>query len=67
MGDDSVGLCSGVLRQIEDFFFQAEDGIRDVERSRRLGDVYKRQVQNWWNIREKEFDFLLHIRLIPFR
>ena len=23
--------------------FQAEDGIRDVERSRGLGDVYKRQ------------------------
>ena len=28
---------------IERFFFQAEDGIRDVERSRGLGDVYKRQ------------------------
>eukprot|EP00831_Metopus_contortus_P033086 TRINITY_DN2657_c0_g2_i3.p1 TRINITY_DN2657_c0_g2~~TRINITY_DN2657_c0_g2_i3.p1 ORF type:complete len:153 (-),score=46.22 TRINITY_DN2657_c0_g2_i3:33-491(-) len=27
------------------FFFQAEDGIRDVERSRGLGDVYKRQGQ----------------------
>ena len=27
----------------ESFFFQAEDGIRDVERSRGLGDVYKRQ------------------------
>ena len=26
-------------------FFQAEDGIRDVERSRGLGDVYKRQTQ----------------------
>ena len=26
------------------FFFQAEDGIRDVERSRGLGDVYKRQI-----------------------
>ena len=25
------------------WFFQAEDGIRDVERSRGLGDVYKRQ------------------------
>ena len=29
------GLC---------FFFQAEDGIRDLVRSRGLGDVYKRQV-----------------------
>ncbi len=25
------------------FFFQAEDGIRDTDRSRGLGDVYKRQ------------------------
>mgnify|MGYP003381664821 CR=1 FL=1 len=30
-------ICSGV------FFFQAEDGIRDLVRSRGLGDVYKRQ------------------------
>ena len=28
---------------IEFFFFQAEDGIRDLVRSRGLGDVYKRQ------------------------
>ena len=27
------------------FFFQAEDGIRDLVRSRGLGDVYKRQQQ----------------------
>ena len=27
------------------FVFQAEDGIRDLVRSRGLGDVYKRQVQ----------------------
>ena len=27
-----------------DFFFQAEDGIRDLVRSRGLGDVYKRQL-----------------------
>ena len=27
------------------FFFQAEDGIRDLVRSRGLGDVYKRQEQ----------------------
>jgi len=26
------------------FFFQAEDGIRDLVRSRGLGDVYKRQL-----------------------
>ena len=28
------------------FFFQAEDGIRDLVRSRGLGDVYKRQTEN---------------------
>ena len=28
------------------FFFQAEDGIRDLVRSRGLGDVYKRQRRN---------------------
>ena len=27
------------------FFFQAEDGIRDAQESRGLGDVYKRQVR----------------------
>ena len=29
------------------FFFQAEDGIRDLVRSRGLGDVYKRQDLAW--------------------
>ena len=33
--------CSIVVRF---FFFQAEDGIRDLVRSRGLGDVYKRQA-----------------------
>ena len=36
------GVCS-VRRGGGGRFFQAEDGIRDVERSRGLGDVYKRQ------------------------
>ncbi len=36
------------LNIIKCFFFQAEDGIRDVERSRGLGDVYKRQ--DYWGI-----------------
>ena len=27
------------------FLFQAEDGIRDAQESRGLGDVYKRQAQ----------------------
>ena len=32
------------MGMVGDFFFQAEDGIRDLVRSRGLGDVYKRQI-----------------------
>ena len=45
-----VDVCWGVLTVFFFFvcvffcFFQAEDGIRDLVRSRGLGDVYKRQV-----------------------
>ena len=38
-----VMLCVNVDWFILCFFFQAEDGIRDLVRSRGLGDVYKRQ------------------------
>ena len=41
-------------------FFQAEDGIRDVERSRGLGDVYKRQGE------DDEFLYVFIVVLIPF-
>ncbi len=34
------------------FFFQAEDGIRDTDRSRVLGDVYKRQDYSGINVEE---------------
>ena len=37
---DGIGDQVGVF---DCFFFQAEDGIRDLVRSRGLGDVYKRQ------------------------
>ena len=38
------------------FFFQAEDGIRDLVRSRGLGDVYKRQVEGaaWLGIDDRD-------------
>ena len=36
--------CDVDLVLLFGFFFQAEDGIRDLVRSRGLGDVYKRQV-----------------------
>ena len=39
------------------FFFQAEDGIRDLVRSRGLGDVYKRQV-SWMENSGKKYLFL---------
>ena len=40
---DIVSALSGRDMLICFFFFQAEDGIRDLVRSRGLGDVYKRQ------------------------
>ena len=40
-----VGMEPLRVRTVFDvFFFQAEDGIRDLVRSRGLGDVYKRQL-----------------------
>ena len=38
-----VGIDGMVVLSFS-FFFQAEDGIRDLVRSRGLGDVYKRQI-----------------------
>ncbi len=32
------------MTQLSFFFFQAEDGIRDAQESRGLGDVYKNPV-----------------------
>ena len=40
-------VISDVIRGY--FFFQAEDGIRDLVRSRGLGDVYKRQIPSGVN------------------
>ena len=39
-----VSFCLCVIFGVI-FFFQAEDGIRDLVRSRGLGDVYKRQCR----------------------
>ena len=41
---DFAGWVSA--RKVSSFFFQAEDGIRDAQESRGLGDVYKRQNDN---------------------
>ena len=37
-------ICHGFFVSLCFFFFQAEDGIRDAQESRGLGDVYKRQT-----------------------
>ena len=42
VGQAAVRVCIWLF---DDFFFQAEDGIRYLVRSRGLGDVYKRQVK----------------------
>eukprot|EP00658_Telonema_sp_P-2_P069146 TRINITY_DN58232_c0_g1_i1.p1 TRINITY_DN58232_c0_g1~~TRINITY_DN58232_c0_g1_i1.p1 ORF type:complete len:169 (-),score=39.79 TRINITY_DN58232_c0_g1_i1:9-515(-) len=41
---DRICLGLGLITAICIFFFQAEDGIRDAQESRGLGDVYKRQL-----------------------
>ena len=41
----SVAVIGVVKRGLCVFLCQAEDGIRDLVRSRGLGDVYKRQVE----------------------
>ena len=38
-------------------FFQAEDGIRDLVRSRGLGDVYKRQGFTCYRERQEPLEF----------
>ena len=39
------------------FFFQAEDGIRDLVRSRGLGDVYKRQMMTFGSAKDAALVF----------
>ena len=46
------------------FFFQAEDGIRYLVRSRGLGDVYKRQSQSYYLGNKKSPWFLVAFGLI---
>ena len=41
--DEQLRVDLGGRRIIKKIFFQAEDGIRDPDMSRGLGDVYKRQ------------------------
>ena len=46
------------------FLFQAEDGIRDLVRSRGLGDVYKRQAQDhavWRYVMRQNVRYLPHV------
>ena len=38
------------------FFFKEEEGIRDLVRSRGLGDVYKRQAVRRWGIAPAEIE-----------
>ena len=42
--DDDKIIGEKEIKESSCFFFQAEDGIRDLVRSRGLGDVYKRQL-----------------------
>ena len=56
-------VCSAVLLLSFVFFFQAEDGIRDLVRSRGLGDVYKRQVYTFGPV--SSVNKRVHVRCTP--
>ena len=60
-----IYLCESymIVFYIIVFFFQAEDGIRDLVRSRGLGDVYKRQVQFIIVLLRKAIEHSLNILL----
>ena len=49
-----------VSRGTSFFCFQAEDGIRYLVRSRGLGDVYKRQMEEWEDL-APDLASLVHI------
>ena len=48
------------------FFFQAEDGIRDAQESRGLGDVYKRQALAGTPVSEVVAMLAEHGQYLPF-
>ena len=45
-----MNVIFGMYECVCFFVFQAEDGIRDLVRSRGLGDVYKRQGDRAWRL-----------------
>ena len=55
----NLGFCSVLLFIC--FFFQAEDGIRDLVRSRGLGDVYKRQIAMAFNAASGSLDAMFTV------
>ena len=58
-------ICVVVCVCVVLFFCQAEDGIRDLVRSRGLGDVYKRQGCRSDEDRKDALDIALKLK-IPF-
>ena len=58
-------MC-GLAVGLSFFFFQAEDGIRDLVRSRGLGDVYKRQAIYSVRVKSKRHSSF-HIYLMEFQ
>ena len=54
------GMSCDVTCRVESgvFFFQAEDVIRDLGRSRGLGDVYKRQDQSQGQHKHQSLPFI---------
>ncbi len=49
MGVELVAVGPTQRAVVAAFFFQAEDGMRDLVRSRGLGGVYKRKQYLFWS------------------
>ncbi|QYC51035.1 hypothetical protein [Klebsiella phage vB_KpnM-VAC66] len=56
----------GVSKADGNVFFQAGDGIRDLVRSRGLGDVKKRQIINFYEDQYLDLiNFMLFLKTFP--
>ena len=62
--DEARSVDLGGRRIIKKKFFKEEDGILDTDRSRGLGDVYKRQVMDWRVNRAGELTLFVHFTSI---
>ena len=60
--DESPARVAHKAATLFEVVFEAEDGIRDLVRSRGLGDVYKRQIFHQSNLKRHLLSLLQHLQ-----